>query len=352
METKDRKENLRQLIEALVRELMPKSAEDESGDMSQRNLPTRQLIQEAAFTIYATVRRYTLHAFEGRLLAGEACVLYIAFAGAPVLPVLILLGIALSVLVLRDGYIHPAEGSPHETATDALVTGTVMLMFEVLFGAATPWLSLPAETFGRGMAAGLLMVSAWRMVFRMKTPAEQPGRPALQAYKSTGRMTGLWIIACLTLIITNSNVIAAASAIRNFLVPFLTPVVLALAYRLSFNVLGGITAKSKPLKLSDDSYKLELAVKRDSLWQPATKWSLCLQILFFVLLALPSGIALWRLFSAGEAAATVNRLQAGANFGAFVTLSIFWIHIKKLNRDAARALQEEIDKRNNVGVRI
>jgi hypothetical protein len=163
-------------------------------------------------------------------------------------------------------------------------------------------------------------------------------------------MTALWIIACLTLILTNSNVVAATSGIRNFLLAFLTPVVLALAYRLQFNVLGGIAAKSKPLKLPDDSYKLELSVKRDSLWQPATKWSLFLQILFFVLLALPSGIALWRLFSGGEAAATVNRLQAGANFGAFVTLSIFWIYIKKMNRDARRALQEEIDKRNNVVV--
>ena len=78
---------------------------------------------------------------------------------------------------------------------------------------------------------------------------------------------------------------------------------------------------------------LRLSAKRDMLWQSDRKtsqrspWSLFFEALFCVLLALPSGIAVWSWFSGGDAA-IVDWFQAGADLGALLTLSIFWVYKK------------------------
>lgn len=343
------------IIERLIAVLLPGTADDKRdklGDTSERHLSSREYILEA-HTVYCVVRSQIRRAFDIRLLAGEAGVLYISFAVAPVLPSLILIAVALGALLLRDGYIHPAKGSPDEAATDAIVAATFIVAAQVLLGLAAPALALPAGVIVRGTAIGMLAVSTWRMIFRMKSPSMEPPGPAVQSYQSAQRMNALWIAATIALIFMNTGASPAQPPVMDFLLGAIPVVVLGIAHRLRLNRLGEVAQKSAPLSLSGDAHKHVLSVKKRRLLCETDQrtlskfpWSQILENLFFVLLALPLAVTLWIWFSGQPQAASIDWTQTGANLGAFVTLLALWVYIKKLNRRAARALQNEIDERD------
>ncbi len=107
-----------------------------------------------------------------------------------------------------------------------------------------------------------------------------------------------------------------------------------------------------PLRLSPDSYKEEIRAERDLLWKPGrvgnspVPWNAYLELLFFVLLALPEFSAAWRWWTGDPSLALVDWFYVGMNFGALVPLAVLWIFIKKVNQKTAQNLQDEMDALN------
>src|SRR5688572_27002882 len=90
------------------------------GAVREDGLPPTQCFILAAQAMAGTVSFQMREAFSIVLIAGEACALYISFAGEPLIPVLIIIVVSLFPIRVRDAYIHPAKGSAHEAAADAL----------------------------------------------------------------------------------------------------------------------------------------------------------------------------------------------------------------------------------------
>jgi len=357
METKTRKIGPPPFLAAAVERLIPGPRRGLiSGDWYESYVSPRGYIRKAARAIPVIVADEVRRTFNLAFVTGEACVLYISFAGARLLPLLAVIAAVIAVLTVREAYLDPARRSQQEAATHGIVGSTAAFLSQVLLGIAAPSLTLPYGMMIRGAAISLMMMSAWRLVFYLKTtPADEPGaarRAVRESYSATRRMNILWVTACIVLIFTSTEAVPATIKGRDFLFVFIPLVVLFVAYRLKLNVPDRTAGMSGPLHLSGDPYKQELSVKRDMLWTPGRSadsgvpWSACLEVLFFVLLALPLCIAVWRWWSGDPAAGLVDWFQVGANFGAFVSLLVLWLYIKRLNRKMVNALQEMIDAAN------
>ena len=342
-------------IAAVVTALLPAVRRAEiSGDLHETYVSLGQYLRRAARGIFVEVVEQVRLTFDMRFVAGEACVFVISFAGAPLVPLAIVIAAAIGVLILRDAYLDPKRRSQQDAAAHGIVASTFAFLSQVVLGLAEPSLTLPYGLMIRGGAISLMMMSAWRLVFFLTMRSEGPGRPrrAGESYRATSRMNILWIIACGVLISTNSQAVPETVPWRDFWFAFIPLFVFALAYRLQINPLDRTAGMRGPLRLSPDSNKEELRAERDLLWKPGrvgnsrVPWNAYLELLFFVLLALPEFSAAWRWFTGDPSLALVDWFYVGMNFGALVPLAVLWIFIKKVNQKTAQNLQDEMDALN------
>lgn len=353
METTPRNIALSRWVAAIMDRLLPPDwREDMPGDVFEVCGPGGRRIPDDAKLILMGVASQVRRTFDIRLVAGEACVLYISFAGASLsLPLVLVLSVALSVLILRDAY--SGQGSPLEAAEDAVVAATVVFLSQALFAFVAPWLALPAHTMLSGAGIGLLAVSIWRVLFRriIRTP-QRPRRRSRQAYRNTWAINLLWMAAGQALILTNTDVVRHSlpdSEIRDFFFVLIPMVIFAIAYRLQMQGPVGPQPERAPLFGHERN---ELARRRDNLWSggpvekadaPGSGLLSKTEALFFAMLALPLFLPLVGWVSGYTPSANVDWVRLWGNLAAFLALSVLWIFIRKSNRKAARALQEEID---------
>src|SRR5690349_5345099 len=112
------------LLRFAVESLIPReSREDTAGDWNERYISLWQYLGTAARSLPVIVAGQARRAFDCTLRIGEVCILCVAFGGAPAGPLFVLLIAAVLVLVLRDGYIHPARATAREVATDVMILG-------------------------------------------------------------------------------------------------------------------------------------------------------------------------------------------------------------------------------------
>ena len=251
---------------------------------------------------------------------------------------------ALSVLVLRNAHRYPANGSPQETALDTIIGVTFGFFSQAFIGLFAPSLTLPGEIMMRGAVMSPLLICTLRMMFGgHDRPPEELRERSSQAFRATWAMNILWLIAFLSLIVTNTEAIPASVQGRDFLFTFAPIAVFFLIYRLQMNVLSG-SAPSLSHRHRD-----ELLRKRDTLWGSdrtrSSTWYACAEALFFAVLALPLCIAVWSgVFGHG---ANVDWIRVWTNLTALLILALVWIYIRQSNRNTARVLQEEIDALDN-----
>ena len=93
-----------------------------------------------------------LDCFDVRLIAGEVALLYVAFAGAPVLPLAIVLVTTLTALLARDAYIHPARGTAREAVSDAVAGATFLVLAQTFMAIIAPTMVMEGPVMLRGDA--------------------------------------------------------------------------------------------------------------------------------------------------------------------------------------------------------
>lgn len=312
------------LFTRFVEGLVPEDSRDlVLGDMEESGASYRRIARNAAGYVGDRLR----HAFNVRLVTAEALALAAAFAGgSPPATLFIVLAAALGVLVLRDAYSHPIDGSMAEAARDAVYT--VVVLFVVLASLrllVTPP-AMPADVLIRGLLVSLLAVGGLRMVYRWKPP-QGPQERAVRAYWSTSWMNVVYLLACFAVIGTNGFASIPLFPGRDFLFIVIPMAVLSI-------IVGSQRASLLPERHN-------LARLRDRLWGAdrtrSSHWYAVVEALFLVVLAAPLAIAV--LAPGGD----VDWLRVWTNLVVVLTLSMLWLYIRKANRVTARLLQEQID---------
>src|SRR5439155_10603844 len=134
METQTRKIGPPLFIAAVVEKLIPAACRLEvSGDWRESYVSRCGYIFKAARAIPLIVQDQVRRTFNFTFVTGEAWVLFISFAGAPLLPLAIVIAVALAVLVLRDAYLPSRRRSQQEAITHAIVASTFAFLSQVVF---------------------------------------------------------------------------------------------------------------------------------------------------------------------------------------------------------------------------
>ena len=351
METETRKIGPPRWMEAVVDVLMPLHSEFLSGDLGARYRRPHQYLWFAAKTIAGAVGDRIRDSYDSRRVLGEVCVIYIAFSGAPLLPLLIVVITALAAAFARDAYIHPARGTASEAATDGIVGATFLVVSQALLALIAPSMVLDAALMLRGTLVGMAMMSGWRLVSRADPPRDPQRQELADRYDEIWRLNTLWMIGGLTLIASNLDAVPAVWTGRDFFLTFLPLTGFTLAYGLRAlrEIPLGKRLPSESLGLAGNPYRDQLDVKRAWLtgWRQNSAQHRGvpkrLADFSFAVAALPFAIALWRWLTDDPAAALVDWGQVGTNLGAFVAMLLLWRVIRALNERTAEDLEDAMD---------
>ncbi len=359
METQTRKVKPPAWLVRLVEALIPSAHRDLiAGDLREQSLGGWQYLWFAASTIVGSLRGRMRDCFDVRLIAGEVSLLYVAFAGAPLLPLAIVLVTTLTALLARDAYIHPARGTAREAVSDAIAGATFLVLAQTFIGIAAPAMVMEGWVMARGTLIGMAMVSGWRMAFRLKPPNDAKRVRLDDQYEDTWRLNLLWMIGGMTLIWSNLEAVPAGGGGRDFLLTLLPLTAFSLAYgfRSRADIPLGKGLRPALLGLAGIPYKDELTVKRARLfgWERRgagrLSWTAAFVDLSFALVAVPFLIAIWRWVSRDALAPGVDWSQVWINLAAFVLLLVLWRAIRDINLKTAHgidaAINAEIDAVN------
>ena len=269
MEKETRKVGPPRWVVRIVEALIPSAHRDEIAEDLRELCPgTLGYVSFAARTIVGSLRGRMSDCFDVRLIAGEVSLLYVAFAGAPLVPLVIVMTTTLTGLLARDAYIHPARGTAREAVSDAMAGATFLVIAQTLIGVAAPSMVMEGWVMMRGTLIGMAMVSGWRMAFRMKPSGDPRRRRLADAYDATWRLNVLWMIGGVTLIYSNLAAVPAGRVGRDFLLTVLPMLGFALTY--AFHAKAGIPLgkglRPPLMGLAGTSYKDELTVKRTQLF--------------------------------------------------------------------------------------
>jgi hypothetical protein len=277
----------------------------------------------------------SIAAFDTRRLLGDLCCILIGFAAAPLAPMGAILAVAIPVLLWRDGFIHPPEPSAPEAAIDTLIVATAIVMSQALFlWAGQPW-AVPWQSLGPDLAISMGVFSGWRFAVRREEPPRNPGD---EFYKDAWRVNTLWFLATVGLIWANKTIAPPESA-RDFLTVVLPVTIWVIDYR-KHNPTIGAPRDRKLQSAFADPRELEQIEKLNRLLR-----SMSFEWMFFLSLAFPILMVLVEVWIGRMAATAVNWMQLYANTGAVLMLWKVWTEVEKVNLQAIRTLEQEIERR-------
>ncbi len=322
-------------IEAVIEFLTPPACRVELlGDLCEWYVSTPQYLMLACIHLPLKIFKHIRRSFNRMLFAAEVSALILAFGSAsPVASLLVLTAVVLAVLTLCDAYCHPSEGTPKEAAVDAIAAAVVVVLSQAVLRIAAPQLALPAAVLVRGGAISLVMISAFRLLFR-RTP-DGLRLPPLHEAGTIQRANFMWVIAALTYLWTDTGAMPELIPHQDFFLAFVPIVVFALAFRLQKNDVFGLPGLKIPVpsQPDEDHERRELVRTKDGLWSGIE--FVAVEMFSFVLLGLPLlGAAL---------SPNVDWLRVEMRFVAFLGLVALWIYIRMANYAAACALQKQID---------
>lgn len=321
------------MLAAVLWRLLPISCRQQLwADFIERYESPQHLMRRTAKAIHGAVLEQVREPFYGSLVAGEVCTLYIALVG--VLPHMLTVLLALMVpaaLIVRDGYMDRKKRGYVCFLWDAVAATALLAALQ--FAWVPQWEAM-ARSAPRWVIGGVA-VSFWRLIFRMP---EDPCERLFDEYRDMLQLNALWIVACEALMITSLLAVPAHIPERDTFFSAAPIVLWAVAIRQRLNSIGGGLLKKAVLSPFKYPVKQDLAIKLNFL-SAMLLW-VCSEILFFVVMASPLAIVVWRWWTGQDG--DVDWLQVDANAGALVILTAFSIKIKKLNRQTAEGLQKHI----------
>jgi hypothetical protein len=353
------------LIEALVERLLPHACrENVMGDWAERYRSPQQYVFRALAALPRIIASQVRRTFRLGLFLGEASVLYIAFGAASLvggpaylydhrllIPLVIVIGIALFVLILRDAYTN-SEDLPEARARRDIgfALGCAVCLEALLFAFTGSRWTVPLWLLIVGSAAAVPMLymlrrfsNSWR-----QGNAEPAGGPmSLDAlrekskdeHRKAWRLNLVWLIGGLAIIFTNPNIRGArdgGNAISGLLL-------IAIVWVLFWRSKHGLNRAQeyKALSIAADPYRNQLERKRDGLqfWAGGSGGV----TIIFVLLAFPLTLLLFGWMSGKSLPAGVSLTHVWISLVALCLLCACWAFVRKANIRAARAIQDELD---------
>ncbi len=319
------------------------------GDMREDCRSPRHYASRCARAIGGDVRGLLGEVCTFALMAGQASVLYIAFAEASFVNLVMVQSFTLGLLALRDVYKDPKNKSENETVIDGLAAAAFMAVSHILVYLTIPSEVLPNDLILSATLLGTPMLAMWRMVCRMGPRPENPRRRIRRAYRETYRISFCWALACLFLNVTNMRAIPQVTDGRDFVLGGLPIVLLVLMWRLRKRKLTRQDRDELNRQYRHMTFERELAVRLlrlcvvDESEKGKFPWYLAAEMTFFATLAMPLGSAAWRWLSNDASFITVDYWQVGTNFSALVALAGFFVYIRKLHEKTAGVLKEELE---------
>jgi hypothetical protein len=281
-----------------------------------------------------------------RLLGDAACVIVafspVVFTAAGLTPVLAILAVAIPTLIWRDAHIEPPERTADEAAIDGIWLAAAAAFSQPILFLISDSLTIPWPWHLYTLPAGAMLLAIWRFYFR-----QAKAGAVLRAYQKAEWMTQLWMCDCVVLCLSNTQIVPSFSELQKFLFTALPLPIYVIALRRKSNAIGGMS--SEPLtELRIDLEEIENQARTNSVAGSSGQQSSgldgnwWLKALFFALLAYPIGSALLDWLLADAAAEKIDWLQFGVSAGTFLTLSVAWWELEKINRQVTLALQEEV----------
>lgn len=283
--------------------------------------------------------------FQRGLVVGEAVALGIAFLEARIsAPLFVAVVIGTLALIVRDAHTFgSSEALVAEPGVASAFAVSIVIGAQTVFAVVDPLAALPPMIMLRGAALSLLMVSAWRILLRRKTPvAPPPGRlpeevrriQLTKTYKNIWRLNFLWMSACIVISMTNPD------TNHDFLMGVLPTVFLMISFvnRSERRELG--KGHSRPHSMSDlADEKAEMRRQSKDLFAGTSRAADAAELGLYLVLSYPVLVRLANWFSGDPSA--VDWLRIATNFAAILVLPVLWIFIRKSNRKTARLLQEQ-----------
>jgi hypothetical protein len=351
------------LIEALVAKLIPLACrENVIGDWAEQYRSPAQYLFSALAVLPFIVASQILRTFRLATFFSEAAVLYFAFAGASLagsgglnnqpLPLVIIIGIALIVLVVRDAYVNPEEQPARRALRDVGFSIGIAICCQGLLRdmqlsnlTLHPWLALAGSAVSIPM---LYMVRRFFETFRENAAAPASGPvSSLSEHRKVWRLNLAWVIAGVIVIFTDPRINGPSPGSA------LTGLFLILALGISLwehkNGFRGPVQEHSALSISGDPYRNQLARKRDGLrtWAGGGQFSLSRgggATLILVVIASQFIPFLFRWITGRPLPPAVDSTHVSLSLIAYAILTAFWVFVRSRSLRAAQTIQDELDR--------
>ncbi len=286
-------------------------------------------------------------AFYWKMAVAQTAILFLPFVDMLSLPLALNLGLVLTVLIIREGYIRRNDRQDCEAIT-TFMTPALIIAFNAVVGLLSPGLMV-AETAIMTRAFKLAVpIALCRYLFRKDPSPGHPHKDLLRLGSRTWLFNGVWIAGALTIITTNAQAVPAILPLQEFLTSFFTVKAFTLGMRLQLNPLEGISRHQRiVVTLNRDPHIDDLRRWRYYLltgadWFSGFSAQALLETMFFALVPLPLLIGLGELYVGHPGAAEISAPQMAVNGAGWVALLLTWVQLKKLNRQTAAAFDQRI----------
>ena len=288
-------------------------------------------------------------AFYWNMAIAQVAILFIPFLDIMSLPLVLNLGLVLTILIIREGYIRKDERPDCEAIT-AFMTPALIILFNVALGLMSPALMIANPAIMQRAFKLAVPMGLCRYLLARAPDPKHPYKDLLRLGNRAFFLNGVWVAGALVIITTNVQAVPAIWPLQEFVTNFLTAHTFSLSWRFQLNPLEGISRHQRIIvTLNKDPCLDDLRRKRYYLltgadWFRSFSAQGLLEMMFFALVPLPLMIGLGELYFGHPGAAGINGLQMAANGAAWVGLLVTWIQLKKLNRQIAAVLDEKIQE--------
>ena len=361
--TTNRKRMPRVLSVAIGR-ILPRALRDGyMNDLNAKYTSVSQVLPESLDAVAAGYRIQMASSFDQISFLAQVGTMVFFFAALSLsLPLLIVLGTMLFTLTIRDAYTWWRQGSAIEaakppstaqyyrdSAADIVVTAVSVLLVQAFIVGVLPPVAISPAALLRVGAVCLPVLAVLRIRLRRRlepAPPEESNMSADRLWKIASCLNTVWLLAVIVTIATNPNAIPGSHSGDYQWLVMLT--MLALTPWLCLQ--QDIFARDDRIETVGEDWKIkELERKIGRLLKGVDSSDryytiyVALEVLLFLLLAAPLAVGL-RPWLSGQKA-ELDYFWLGFNLGVSGALLMSWTHVRNANRSAARALQQEIDKR-------